>query len=59
MRPGSVPHQIGDFVMAALGGGFRLEGIEEYAPDAAIAARCPRAAKYVGWPMLVVLQLGT
>ena len=57
IRPGSVPHQIGDFVMAAVGAGFRLERVDEYAPDAALAARCPRAAKYVGWPMLVVLRL--
>jgi len=30
---------------------------EEYAPDAAFAARYPRAERYVGWPMLVVLDL--
>src|SRR5262245_54631977 len=58
VRPGSVPHQIGDFVMAAVNGGFRLEGVDEYAPDAVFAATCPRAANYVGWPMLVVLRLG-
>jgi ubiquinone/menaquinone biosynthesis C-methylase UbiE len=56
--PGSVPHQIGEFVMAAVDGGFRLERVDEYAPDAELAARCPRAAKYIGWPMLVVLRLG-
>jgi malonyl-CoA O-methyltransferase len=57
VQPGSFPHQMGDFVMAAVGAGFRLEGIGEYAPDAGFAARYPRAEKYVGWPMLVVLQL--
>jgi len=31
--------------------------VEEYAPDAAFAARYPRAERYVGWPMLVVLDL--
>jgi malonyl-CoA O-methyltransferase len=57
VRPGSVDHPLGAFVMVAVRAGFRLEGIDEHAPDAALAARCPRAAKYVGWPMLVVLRL--
>jgi ubiquinone/menaquinone biosynthesis C-methylase UbiE len=57
VKPGSLPHQLGDFVMAVLGAGLRLEAIGEYAPDARFAERYPRAEKYVGWPMLVVLQL--
>src|SRR5262249_17294446 len=57
VQPGSLPHQLGDFVMALLRAGFQLEGIGEYAPDAAFAARYPRAEKYVGWPMLVVLRM--
>jgi len=57
VRPGSVPHQLGDFVMAAVRAGLRLDHIGEHAPDAALAARCPRAEKYIGWPMLVVLRL--
>ena len=36
---------------------FMLAGIDERAPDADFAARLPRAEKYVGWPMLVVLRL--
>ena len=59
IQPGSLPHQMGDFVMAAIAAGFRLDGVGEYAPDAEFAARYPRAAKYVGWPMLVLLRLGT
>jgi malonyl-CoA O-methyltransferase len=57
VEPGSVPHPLGAFVMAAVRAGFRLSEITEFAPDAAFAARYPRAARYVGWPMLVVLQL--
>jgi 2-polyprenyl-3-methyl-5-hydroxy-6-metoxy-1,4-benzoquinol methylase len=57
VHPGSVPHQFGDFVMAALGAEFAIEGIGEYAPDAGFASRYPRAEKYVGWPMLVVLRM--
>ena len=57
VEPGSVEHTIGDLVMAALGAGFALKGVDERAPDAEFAARYPRASKYVGWPMLVVLRL--
>ena len=57
VEPGSVEHTIGDCVMAAVRAGFTLEGIDERAPDAEFAARYSRAAKYVGWPMLVVLRL--
>ena len=57
VQPGSFPHQLGAFVMAALRAGFRLEGIDECAPDAPFAARYPRAEKYVGWPMLLLLRM--
>jgi malonyl-CoA O-methyltransferase len=57
VEPGSVEHGIGDLVMAAVRAGFSLEDVVEQAPDAAFAARCPRAGKYVGWPMLLVLRL--
>jgi len=59
VRPGSLPHSVGAFVMAAVRAGFRLSAVEEFAPDAEFAQRYPRAARYVGWPMLVVLSLGT
>jgi malonyl-CoA O-methyltransferase len=57
VQPGSFPHQVSDFVMAALRAGFRLDFVGEYAPDEAFAARVPRARKYLGWPMLVTLRL--
>jgi hypothetical protein len=44
-------------VMTAVRASFRLNDASEYAPDVEFAARHPRAAKYVGWPMLVVLSL--
>ena len=43
--------------MAAVHAGFFIKDIGEYAPDAEFAALYPRAEKYAGWPMLVVLQL--
>jgi malonyl-CoA O-methyltransferase len=57
VHAGSLPHQLGDFIMAAVRGGFSMVGIGEYTPNAMFAARFPRAEKYTGWPMLVVLQL--
>jgi ubiquinone/menaquinone biosynthesis C-methylase UbiE len=57
VQPGSLPHTLGDFVMAALRAGFSIEALGEHVPDAAFAARYPRAETYVGWPMLVVLDL--
>jgi len=57
VQPGSFAHPIGDFVMAAVRAGFTPEAIDERAPDADFARRYPRAEKYVGWPMLVVLRL--
>lgn len=57
IRPGSVPHSVSDFVTAALQADFNIQRISEHAPDAEQAQRVPRAAKYVGWPMLVVMEL--
>lgn len=57
IAPGSVPHSVGEFVMAAIRAGFDIADITELAPDAAFANRVPRAARYVNWPMLVVLSL--
>ena len=58
VQPGSYPHQIADFVTAGLGAGFRVDALVERSADATLARRYPRAEKYVGWPMLVVLTLG-
>jgi malonyl-CoA O-methyltransferase len=57
VQPGSLPHQLSEMTMAALGAGFLIEGIREYAPNAEFAAQFPRAQKYIDWPMLVVLEL--
>lgn len=57
IQPGSVPHTMSDMVLAALHAGFQIKEMSETAPDTAFAQRFSRAEKYVGWPMLVVLQL--
>lgn len=54
---GSLPHSVSAFVMAAVRAGFQIADLTEIAPDAAFAERFPRAAKYVGYPMLVVMSL--
>jgi len=59
VMPGSLPHSVGAFVMAAVRAGFRLADVVERAPSEEFAANYPRAVKYVGWPMLVVLSLAT
>jgi malonyl-CoA O-methyltransferase len=56
-RPESHPHQLSDYVLAALAADLCVRGLVERAPDAALAARVPRAARYVGWPLLFVLVL--
>ena len=57
VAPGSLPHRLGEFVMAALNAGFALCGLDEHAPDAEFVQRYPRAARYEGWPMLVVFAM--
>jgi malonyl-CoA O-methyltransferase len=56
-RPASVANTISDYVGAALRSGFVLDQISEHAADEALAARHPRAEKYVGWPMLFLMRL--
>lgn len=57
VMPGSVAHTMSAMVMAPLRSGLRLLDVQEFAPDAEFASRFPRAEKYVGWPMLVVMSL--
>jgi ubiquinone/menaquinone biosynthesis C-methylase UbiE len=57
IRPGSYPHQLSDFVMAALRAGFAIRDLREDSPNGDFATRFPRAEKYVGWPMVVTMVL--
>jgi ubiquinone/menaquinone biosynthesis C-methylase UbiE len=56
-RPESVPNQISDYVMAAVRAGLVLEHLSEHVADEELARRTPRAAKYVGWPLLFMMRL--
>jgi malonyl-CoA O-methyltransferase len=55
--PQSHPHQLSDFVMAAVRAGWRLDHMSEHAVGDELAAALPRAAKYHGWLMLLALRL--
>lgn len=56
-RPASCRHQIADYVTAVLAAGLRIDRIAEFAVDEALAAQSPRAAKYLDWPMLLMMRL--
>jgi reactive intermediate/imine deaminase len=55
--PASIGHQMGDYVMAASRSGLSLAEFSEHPVDEALAAANPRAAKYLGWPMLLLVVL--
>jgi RimJ/RimL family protein N-acetyltransferase/ubiquinone/menaquinone biosynthesis C-methylase UbiE len=57
IQPGSIAHPLSEITMSAVRAGFKLSNLQESAPDADFAAKYPRAEKYIGWPMLVVLSL--
>jgi ubiquinone/menaquinone biosynthesis C-methylase UbiE len=57
VRPASVPNLLSDYVMGALRAGLRITAMTEHSVDEALVARAPRAARYLGWPMLLMLAL--
>ena len=57
VKPGSVAHQLDEMTTAASAVGFHIGALHEDSPDRQFAQRFPRAEKYIGWPMLVVLEL--
>ena len=46
-RPASCPHQLSDYVMAAIDAGLRINHLSEHAVDEALARTSPRAVKYL------------
>ena len=58
IRPRSAPNQISDYVTAAAANGLRIDRMSEHAVDDEIARQFPRALKYLGWPMLLLMRLG-
>ncbi len=58
VRPLSAPNQLSDYVMAIARAGLRIDHLSEHFVDDELAARFPRAQKYLGWPMLLLMRLG-
>jgi ubiquinone/menaquinone biosynthesis C-methylase UbiE len=58
LSPAGHPHRMADYLTAAARAGLSLEYISEHAGDKSLAARSPRAGKYRGWPMLLLMKLG-
>ncbi|MBI4581692.1 MAG: methyltransferase domain-containing protein, partial [Planctomycetes bacterium] len=54
-RPESCPNLVSDYVMGAIRAGLRIRHLSEHTVDASLAARSPRAAKYLDWPILLVM----
>lgn len=57
IRPASHEHQLSDYVLAATRAGGALAHLSEHFVTEELATRCERARKYVGWPMLLMMQL--
>ncbi len=57
-QPASLPYQVSDYVTAALRAGLTVEHLSEHAVDEALVTEYPRGARYVGWPMLLLMRLG-
>jgi malonyl-CoA O-methyltransferase len=55
--PESRPHQICDYVMAVVRARLSLDHLSEHAVDDALAARNPRAAKFLHWPLLLLMRM--
>ena len=57
VRPASYAHQISDYVMGVVRSGLALEHMSEHAVDQEVVVRAPKAAKYLGWPLLLLMRL--
>jgi ubiquinone/menaquinone biosynthesis C-methylase UbiE len=57
VSPAGHAHRMSDYLMAAVRAGLELAHVSEHAADVELVERSPRAAKYLGWPMLLLLKL--
>ncbi|MHC4401416.1 MAG: class I SAM-dependent methyltransferase [Planctomycetota bacterium] len=55
--PDSQPHQICDYVMAAVGAGLLIDHMSEHSVDDCLVDNSRRAARYMGWPLLLLMRL--
>jgi ubiquinone/menaquinone biosynthesis C-methylase UbiE len=57
MQPASMAHQLSDYVMAATRAGLYIKHMSEHFVDEALAVQSPRARQWIGWPLLLLMQL--
>ena len=57
IRVAAFEHTYADYVMGVLRSGLLIEELVERKADAELAARTPRAKKYLGWPLLLAMRL--
>jgi ubiquinone/menaquinone biosynthesis C-methylase UbiE len=57
IRPRSVANSISDYVMAAVASALSIEDMSEHAVSAELVKTVPRAERYLGWPMLLMMKL--
>ena len=57
VQPASFPYQVSDYVTAARSADLVVDHLGEHAVDRDLAAAYPRGARYVGWPMLLLMTL--
>jgi SAM-dependent methyltransferase len=55
--PRGYRHEVSDYMRAANDAGFRIGAMTEASVDEKFVDAIPRAAKYLGWPMLLLLSL--
>jgi ubiquinone/menaquinone biosynthesis C-methylase UbiE len=55
IRTDSYPHQVSDYVMAALRAGLQIEHFSEHEVDEQLQQDSQVAAKFAGWPLLIVM----
>jgi 2-polyprenyl-3-methyl-5-hydroxy-6-metoxy-1,4-benzoquinol methylase len=58
VSPAGYAHSMSDYLMAGRRAGLTLRQVSEHAVDTALAARSPRAEKYLGWPLLLLIDFG-
>jgi malonyl-CoA O-methyltransferase len=57
VRVEAYEHTYGDYVIAVLRSGLQIVEIVERNVDDALVAQSPRAEKYMGWPLLLAMNL--
>ena len=55
--PASSTHMMSDYVTAVIQAGLAIRAMQEFVVDEKLVARSERARRYLGWPMLLTMEL--